>query len=70
MGISTTYISSSGALPLALVLGVLAGSLVIGPIESAPVRREVGSNANDPVWRMVAGAKTASKYVFYKQVSF
>ena len=67
MGRSTIYISSSGALSLALVLGLLAGSLVI---ESAPVKREVGSNGNDPVWRMVAGAKTASRYVFYKQVSF
>ena len=71
MGRSGTSGSQSGALYLVLILGLLAGSLVIGPIESAPVKREAGesSGAIDPVWRMVAGAKTSTPYMFYK-VSF
>lgn len=59
----TTSVPSSGAL---FLLGLMASSLITGISESAPVRRHAGSNTTDPVWRMVAGAQTASNYIFYE----
>ena len=64
------YTFQSGITSLALILGLTAILVVSSYSASAyplPEGNEEGvANTTDPVWRMVAGAQTASSYMFYK----